>query len=84
MKTTDEIYRAHDMLTAILLREVPSPFGNDTKAQTMLTSACDVLCWVLEHDHNQHFADNLRRIEEFLLERGLQLRKAGADNAHEV
>jgi hypothetical protein len=77
MKTNLDIQAAHDRLVAILLGEVPNPFDDDPKAQGMLTAATDVLCWVLEHDHNLNFAENLQNIDAFLAERGLVLRDGG-------
>ncbi len=75
MKTFEEVQAAHDRLTAILLEDVPNPFEDDPLAWKALQSATDVLCWVLEHDHNQHFTENLRLIDEFLAECGLELKE---------
>jgi len=68
MRGREEIQRAHDVLVAMVLGEVKVPLADeDHKA---LTANLDVLCWVLEHDHNQTFAGNLRLAEE-------QARRAG-------
>lgn len=77
MKTTLEVHAAHDRLVAILLKEVPNPFDDDPQAERMLIAATDVLCWVLEHDHNLAFTENLQKIDAFLAERGLVLRDGG-------
>lgn len=70
MKTENEIQMAHDRLKAIILDEVPNPFpGVD------LRPVQDVLCWILGHEHNPNFAENLRKIDEFLAERGFKMRK---------
>lgn len=49
-----EIQHAHDLIIPVLLGEVPCPFKNPEAMQT-LHGAADVLCWVLQHDHNQTF-----------------------------
>jgi hypothetical protein len=64
-----EIQAAHDRLKAIVLKEVPWPFPNTPEA--VVISALDVLCWVLQHEHNQSFADNLTAIDAFMSSRGL-------------
>jgi len=69
-----EIQRAHDILRALVLGEIPSPFANKTEAH----AALDAICWVLGHDHNTKFADNLKTIEEWAEEAGFILRDRGA------
>lgn len=68
MKTSEEIQRAHDMLMAVLLEEVPAALT--PKARQALHVSCDVLCWVLEHDHNDSFAANLEDLERMLARQG--------------
>jgi hypothetical protein len=68
MRDKRQIQRAHDILTAIILDEVYHGLGDEDRTRCRL--ACDVLCWILEHDHNQTFAGNLARIEEQLTKRG--------------
>jgi hypothetical protein len=75
LRSPTEIQAAHDRLTAILLNEVPNPFANIS--QEVLTATLDVLCWVLKHDHNCTFADNLAAIDAFFASRGLVLRDSG-------
>lgn len=63
MRDQDELQRAHDMFVAILLGECPQlEVGPQTKERIHI--ATDVLCWVLNHDHNQAFAKNLAAIED--------------------
>ena len=71
MKNQQEIQRAHDALAGLLLGDVPNPFGGEIP--TAVVAATDVLCWVLEHEHNQKFADNLRVILAALEARGYEL-----------
>lgn len=71
-----EIQAAHDRLLAIIHGEVPSPFQN-RHAMTALMEAASVLCWVLKHEHNQTFGDNLVRIDEYLRACGFELRDSG-------
>ncbi len=73
IRPPNEIQAAHDRLTAIALGEVPTPFEDSPQ----ITLALDVLCWVLKHDYNQSFAQNLAAIDAFLAERGLVLRDSG-------
>jgi hypothetical protein len=69
IRKESEIQAAHDRLTAIVLGEVPIWTANTES----VTAALDVLCWVLGHDHNQTFAENLRTIDDTLAERGFVL-----------
>ena len=62
MRNQDEIQKAHDRYAATILGEIPNPFGEDHKK--FLIAACDVLCWVLEHDHNHSFEENLQKLIE--------------------
>ena len=78
VRSGDEIQRAHDRLEAIVKNEVPYPFtpGKDEAAVRLaLEAARDVLCWVLHHDANPIFAENIEAIDEFLRDRGLVLAK---------
>jgi hypothetical protein len=68
MKSQDEIQRAHDMLVAIILGEVPNPFPAD--ALPFLQANCDVLCWLLGCEHNKTFAENLDNAEAALSSAG--------------
>jgi hypothetical protein len=65
MRTPAEIQRAHDLFGLVSLAS--DVFGHEPGENMLLTCvAPDVLCWVLEHDHNQRFADDLERIERAL------------------
>jgi hypothetical protein len=70
LRSRDEIQAAHDRFTAILLEEVPY---DGFKAP--IVAACDALCWVLQHDHNHTFQDNLDKIDAFLAESGFVLER---------
>lgn len=78
MRPELEIQRAHDILTAVVLGEVPARPTGPAQEQ-ILKAALDALCWVLEHDKtdekNHAFADNLRFIEEGLTARGFHLHR---------
>jgi hypothetical protein len=71
MRTKAEITAAHDRLVAILLKEVPNPFGENEKLY--IKAAADVLCWVLKHEHNGDFASNLDAIDDYMRSCGLEL-----------
>lgn len=60
MKSADEIQRAHDLLVALILGDVQLPMSDETERG--LRYSADVLCWVLEHDHNEAFAKNLSEL----------------------
>lgn len=38
-----------------------------------LMISCDVLCWVLKHDHNPTFEENISKLEAQLKEIGVNL-----------
>jgi hypothetical protein len=72
MQREDEIQRAHDMLRAAVMDEVPHPFDPDVLRA--MHASLDALCWVLQHNHNVAFRDNLERLRKFLEVRGYQMR----------
>lgn len=59
MKTQAEIQEAHDRVVQTVLGDAPNPFEGEN-SKMLLIAAADVLCWVLEHEHNQTFANNLK------------------------
>ncbi len=62
MRTEDAIYYAHDMLVTAVNGDVDGLVMNDT-TKMRLKTALDALCWVLEHDHNTAFQENLDSLE---------------------
>lgn len=70
MKTKDQIQRAHDLLSAIILGEVPNPFPIEEKGG--LVACLNALCWVLGHDHNVCLAENLAYAEAWLKDAGFE------------
>lgn len=73
MRDEQEIQRAHDILEAVLLAEVKIPLGEEDRL--MITAATDVLCWILHHDHNSVFADNLANLERLIAKAGYVLKR---------
>lgn len=69
MRTLMEVQKAHDTLIAIILAEVPCP---DFLTSDQAKALCDVLCWVLRHEHNQHFTLTLSMLDRFLARRGYE------------
>lgn len=63
MRSQDDIQEAHDRLVGILTGDVPNPFTNP-ESNRDLNIAAGVLCWILEHEHNTAFADNLAEITQ--------------------
>lgn len=67
-----EIQRAHDLLWEINDKRVLPWVGQE------LIVALDVLCWVLQHHHNQSFADHMRKLEQRLRHLGYELQDSGS------
>lgn len=70
MRSEDEIVRAHDLLDQVILGDIP-----EIEASEILIAAEDVLCWILCHDHNPTFSDNLQRLRGDVDEAGYELHK---------
>ena len=71
MKTELEIYKAHDLLVMLITKQAPVVIPPE--AEKGLIAAADVLCWVLEHKHNETFGNNLKSIEALFNECGLEI-----------
>jgi hypothetical protein len=73
-----EIQRAHDLLHALVTGEFTLAVlsADDLKH---LHACLDVLCWVLRHDHNKHFAGNLTSVEHELNQAGVVLKQGGQE-----
>lgn len=78
IRRTDEIQRAHDILTRIVTGEIPLKMG-DTERRCMIAQ-CDVLCWALSHDHNVEFSQLLMIIERTLEKAGIVFLPLHTDN----
>jgi len=76
MRCRVEIQRAHDLLTGILLDPRLRAAISPSDMQWAIARA-DVLCWVLLHDHNERFAQELAAIETLLQDTGFQLVDSG-------
>ena len=70
MRRQEEIQKAHDMLRAVVIGEVPNP---QPDAEPIMRANLDVLCWVLEHDHNKTFTNNVQLLDEALVGMGFQM-----------
>lgn len=70
-KSEKEIQKAHDILWAFVTGDMPV----SATPATISAAHCalDVLCWVLNHDHNQAFAENLVDIMTEAKRRGFVL-----------
>lgn len=68
MKTESEIQLAHDILAAVVSRE-------KSHHLQVIHAALDVLCWVLNHDENEAFKNNLHTIQKVLAEEGCVLER---------
>ena len=69
-----QVQLAHDVLVGIILEPdlCPPPASSERKA---LICAADVLCWVLQHDHNVTFAKNLKAYLAYAEEKGFSFNK---------
>lgn len=72
-RRTPELQRAHDQLVGIILAEVPFPDVGLTMRDLNLMAS--VLCWCLQHDHNEQFARKLQAIETDLAAKGFALQR---------
>ena len=61
LRTQAEIQRAHDLLLAVILKDVELPFSETTRG--LISVSASVLCWCLRHEHNDAFDRNLKIIE---------------------
>jgi hypothetical protein len=71
LKSEEEIQKAHDAIATIVLGEVD--FGYPSGALQAAHHCLDVLCWILNHDHNPAFGDNLTMIFQEAERRGCKL-----------
>jgi hypothetical protein len=69
MLSEDEILRAHDMLAAAVTGEIPCRFASPIE-RLILLAGIDALCWVLGHEHNPQFGQNLDMIRRKVKEAG--------------
>jgi len=58
VRSVEEIQHAHDLLAAIMLDEIRVEF-TQPGVREAVNAALDALCWVLKHNHNKAFEQNL-------------------------
>jgi hypothetical protein len=79
VKTQQEIQRAHDLLVGVILGDVP--LGLPERTMALICVQADVLCWLLEHDHdindNVNFGECLKKVEAAALSSGYKLTDYG-------
>jgi hypothetical protein len=66
----EEIYRAHDILAALLydISVQWPPYGN---MHISVIVAHQTLCWILGHKNGENFIENMVAIEATLSEQGI-------------
>jgi hypothetical protein len=70
----DEIQHAHDILGAAL--EDDNRFKEMApEVRAPMHAAYDTLCWVLEHNHNPAFGNNLAKLQACMEQHGVKLVK---------
>lgn len=76
VRTPLEVQRAHDLLTGLLLDDrLRALVSKDT--EHALIAAADALCWLLGHEHNRNFEQNLEAIELAMRRLGVELVDSG-------
>jgi NADH:ubiquinone oxidoreductase subunit E len=72
VRDANEIQKTHDLLVALILGEVeyPSMILDDPAMKQNIRICADVLCWVLCHEHNKAFENNLKVIRTELAQMG--------------
>ncbi len=71
MRNQEEIQRIHDLLVGILKNETPLHLGDSDRWSA--AASLDVLCWVLQHESNPHFANAVQELEKLAAQRGYVL-----------
>lgn len=71
VKSEIDIQKAHDLLIGFLTETIVVDEPLETE---MLTASCDVLCWVLGHDHNDTFELNMAKLKDMAVEAGYEMR----------
>lgn len=73
MKTEEEVRKAHELTAAAITNgNTENPLLGLLFQQTMAICR-DLLCWILEHDHETAFAKNLLEIEAAMFGAGLTI-----------
>ena len=70
-----EIQKAHDMIVAIILDDVPEEMHATEEQKQALAKMASVLCWVLHHDHNVAFVDLMMQIEQIANDMGVVIER---------
>lgn len=82
LRAADDVRKAHDMIGSLLDGQLPSEM-NDRQREA-LSSAMNVLCWVLCHDHNKAFATVLYGIDQYARRMGYGLFDRGEEKEGET
>jgi hypothetical protein len=69
-----DVQRAHDLVSGFLLNE---ELPREKTVDALLSAALNVLCWVLGHEDNPAFANNLVRLEAAMGAAGFELIDSG-------
>lgn len=69
LRSVEELQEAHDLMHAVITEEIPARF-RDPGIKIAIHAYLDVLCWVLHHDENTSFAENLERLRQTIHDAG--------------
>ncbi len=73
LRDQTEIQKAHDLFIAIALGEIKHEWARKID-KTCFYATLDCLCWVLRHENNPAFAENLSIIEKEVKAKGYERR----------
>jgi hypothetical protein len=77
LRSDDEIIRAHDLLTGVLMdglvREMVFDGPDSERDIAYAIRASNVLCWVLNHRHNHAFGKMLEGLERKVRALGMEV-----------
>jgi hypothetical protein len=65
-RDVNEIQRAHDVLVSLVLDEKLLKATVAEDSRHLVVPTLNVLCWILNHEHNNRFADDLAVLERQL------------------
>ncbi len=71
LRDADQIQHAHDVFVACLASD-PPVLDLSERDKWLMGLNANILCWVLEHDHNDNFARNFAALQAELISHGVE------------
>ena len=72
-RSPDQIQKAHDLLTQVLVGEVTYPFRDKEATRPLLNAHAATLCWVMDHDQQDRFRTVLNLMSQALQQGGYSI-----------